>query len=75
MTGNGEKAFKLLRDSGAKVKASGTKLYFLAKDPAVQAKAKQLAEDGQKLYRFATSPEAKRAYKKAAAVLNKTRRK
>ncbi|SCC13597.1 hypothetical protein GA0061083_2848 [Pseudarthrobacter enclensis] len=75
MTGNGEKAFKLLRDSGTKVKASGTKLYSLAKDPAVQAKAKQLAEDGQKLYRLATSPEAKRAYKQAAAVLKKTRRK
>lgn len=32
-------------------------------------KAKQLAQDGQKLYRLATSPEAKRAYRQAADVL------
>lgn len=75
MAGNGDKAYKLLRNSGTKVKASGTKLYALAKDPAVQAKAKQLAQDGQKLYRLATSPEAKRAYRQAADVLKKARRK
>lgn len=35
MAVNGDKANKLLRNSGTKVKASGTKLYALAKDPAV----------------------------------------
>lgn len=65
----------LLKNGGAKAKASGAKLYSLAKDPAVQAKVKQLAEDGQKVYRAVTSPEAKRAYRQASEVLRKVRKK
>lgn len=53
------KAAALLKDTKVKAKASGARLYSLAKDPDRQAKAKKLLEDGKKVYRAATSPEAK----------------
>ncbi|WP_395405935.1 hypothetical protein ACHMXB_22195 (plasmid) [Arthrobacter sp. UC242_113] len=75
MAGKQDKAIGLLKNSGTKAKAGGAKLYSLAKDPVVQAKAKKLAEEGQRLYRAATSPEAKQAYRQAAEILKKARKK
>lgn len=65
----------MLKNGGAKAKASGVKLQSLATDPDVQAKARKLVEDGKKVYRAVTSPEAKRAYRQAAEVINKARKK
>lgn len=69
------KAAALLKDTKVKAKASGAKLHSLAKDPDTQAKAKKLFEDGKKMYRAATSPEAKRAYRQAAEIIKKARKK
>jgi hypothetical protein len=70
-----DKAAAFLKNSGAKAKANGAKLYSLATDPEMQAKAKKLVDDGKKVYRAATSPEAKRAYRQAAEIINKARKK
>jgi hypothetical protein len=75
MAGKADKAAAFLKSGGEKAKAGGAKLYSLAKDPEVQAKAKQLLEDGKKVYRAATSPEAKQAYRQAAQIMNKARKK
>jgi hypothetical protein len=75
MLGKADKAAALLKNGGDKAKAGGTKLYSLAKDPEVQAKTAKLLEDGKRLYRAATSPEAKQAYRRAAEFINKTRKK
>lgn len=69
------KAAALLKDTTVKAKAGGAKLYSLAKDPDTQAKAKKLFEDGKRMYRAATSPEAKEAYRQAAEIIKKARKK
>ncbi len=73
MAGRADKAAALIKDRGHKAKAAASKLYVLAKDPEVQAKAGKLLEDGKKMYRAATSPEAKEAYRKAAEIIRKAR--
>jgi hypothetical protein len=70
-----DKAAAILKNGGAKAKANGAKLYLLATDPEMQAKAKKLVDDGKKVYRAATSPEAKRAYRQAAEIIKKARKK
>lgn len=75
MAGKADKAASLLKDGGHKAKAAAVNLYTLAKDPETQAKGKKLLEDGKKMYRAATSPEAKEAYRKAAEFINKARKK
>jgi hypothetical protein len=75
MAGKAAKAAAVLKDGGQKAKTASAKLYALAKDPETQAKAEKLLEDGKKIYRAATSPEAKEAYRKAAEVINKMRKK
>lgn len=75
MAGRADKAAAAMKGGGQKAKAAASKLYALAKDPETQAKAEKLLDDGKKLYRAATSPEAKEAYRKAAEVINKMRKK
>ena len=75
MAENGHKAAALLKNSGTIARTAATKLYALAKDPEVQAKAKELAEDGKRMYRAATSPEAKQAYRQVADLIKKARKK
>lgn len=75
MSGKVDKAAAILKSGGAKAKANGAKLYSLAMDPEMQAKARKLVEDGKKVYRAATSPEAKQAYRQAAKIINKARKK
>ncbi|MEV8131491.1 hypothetical protein QMY03_05490 [Arthrobacter sp. KFRI-F3372] len=75
MSGRTDKAVGALKDGGQKAKAAATKLYALAQDPEVQAKAGKLLEDGKKVYRIAISPEAKEAYRKAAEIIYKARKK
>jgi hypothetical protein len=75
MAGKADKAAALFKSGGDKAKAAGTKLYSLAKDPEMQAKAAKRLEDGKRMYRAATSPEAKRAYRHAAQFINKARKK
>ncbi|WP_454697860.1 hypothetical protein [Arthrobacter humicola] len=75
MAGKVNKAAALLIDTKDKAKAGGAKLYFLAKDPDTQAKAKKLFADGKRMYRAATSPEAKAAYRQAAEIIKKARKK
>ena len=40
----------------------------------MQAKARKLVDDGKKVYRAATSPEAKQAFRQAAEIINKARK-
>jgi hypothetical protein len=75
MSGRTDKAVGALKDGGQRAKAAATKLYALAQDPEVQAKAAKLLENGKKAYRVAISPEAKEAYRKAAQFINKARKK
>jgi hypothetical protein len=75
MAEKGYKAAALLKNSGTMTRTAATKLYALAKDPEVQAKAKQLAEDGKRMYQAATSPEAKQAYRQVADLVKKARKK
>lgn len=75
MAGKADKAAAAMKDVGQKAKAATTRLYALAKDPETQAKAGKLLDDGKKLYRAATSPEAKETYRKVAAVIDKMRKK
>jgi hypothetical protein len=70
-----DKAAIILKNGGIKARASGAKLYSLATDPEMQAKAKKLVDDGKQVYRAATSPEAKRAYRQAAEIIKKARKK
>jgi len=74
MPNRGDKALGLIKNGGTKLKTGSGKLYSLAKDPAVQAKVRNMVADGQKFYRAATSPEAKQAYKQAAEFIRKTRK-
>jgi hypothetical protein len=74
MAGKADNAAALLKSGGDKAKAGGTKLYSLAKDPEMQAKAMKLLEDGKGMYRAATSPEAKQAYRHAAEIIRKARK-
>ena len=74
MTNRGYKALRIIKSGGANLKSGGEKLYSLAKDPAVQAKVRNMVADGQKLYRAANSPEAKQAYRQAAEFIRKTRK-
>ena len=75
VAGVSDRAAALLKSGGAKAKSNGDKLYALAKDPEVHAKIRGLAEDGKKVYDFATSPQAKRAYKQALEIIKKARQK
>lgn len=75
MSGKADKAAAILKNGGAKAKANGAKLYSLATDPNMQAKGRKLVEDGRKVYRAVTSPEAKLAYRQAAAIISKARKK
>lgn len=75
MSGRAEKATDAMKDGGQRAKAAASKLYALAQDPELQAKAGKLLEDGKKLYRVAISPEAKEAYRRAAEFINKARKK
>ncbi|MDQ0076772.1 hypothetical protein [Arthrobacter oryzae] len=70
-----DKAAALLKNGGAKAKASGAKLHSLATDPEMQAKVRNFAGEGMRVYRAVTSPEAKQAYRQAAQFLDKARRK
>ena len=69
------KAAAAVKNGGAKAKAGAAKVYAMAKDPEVQARVKKLANDGKKIYGAATSPEDKRAYRQAADILKKVRKK
>lgn len=75
MSERADKAAGALKDGGQWAKTAATKLYVLAQDPEVQAKAAKLLENGKKVYRAAISPEAKDAYRKAAELLKKARKK
>lgn len=74
MAGRADRAAALIKDGGQKARAAASKVYGLAKDPEVQAKAGKLLEDGKKMYRVATSPEAKEAYRKAAEIIKRARK-
>lgn len=71
MPGRADKATGALKDGGQRAKAAATKLYALAQDPELQAKVRILFDDGKKLYRAASSPEAKEVYRKAAGIVSK----
>lgn len=75
MAGKADKAAASMKDGGQKVKVAAAKLYALTKDPETQAKALKLLEDGKRMYRAATSPEAKQAYRQAVEIINKARKK
>lgn len=75
MAGATDKVADAIKASGAKVKQAAAKVHDLTTDPAVQARARKLAEKGAEAYRIANSPEARRAYRQIAAFLKKTRRK
>ena len=75
MPGNADRATALFKSGGDKAKAAGIKLYSLAKDPKMQAKAAQRLEDGKRMYRAATTPEAKQFYRQVTEFINKTRKK
>jgi hypothetical protein len=75
MAAGADKAAAAMKDGGQKAKTAAARLYALAKDPETQAKLGKLVDDGRKLYRAATSPEVKEAYRKAAEVINKLRKK
>jgi hypothetical protein len=68
MPGKVDKAAAMLKNGGAK-------LYSIATDPKMQAKTRKLVDDGKRVYRAVTSPEAKQAYRQAAEVINKARKK
>ncbi|WP_307037871.1 hypothetical protein [Arthrobacter sp. B3I4] len=65
----------MLKSSGAKAKAAGSKLHAFATDPEVQAKAKKAAEEGKRVYEAVTSPKAMEFYRQAADFIKKTRNK
>ena len=75
MAGKGDRAAAFLKDGGAKAKATGVRIYSIAMDPATQAKAKKLVDHGKKVYQAVTSPEAQRAYRRAAEMIKKARKK
>ena len=75
MSRRGENAAAFLKVGGAKARATGAKLYSIAKDPSTQAKAKRLFDDGKRVYQAVTSPEAQRAYRQAAEAIKKVRKK
>jgi len=75
VAGTADKVAGAIKAGGAKVKHAAAKVQEIAADPAVQEKARKLAENGVKFYRAANSPEAKRAYRQAADFIKKTRRK
>jgi hypothetical protein len=75
VAGKADKVAAAIKAGGARVKQAAAKVHDLANDPVVQEKARKLAENGAKAYRAANSPEAKKAYRQAAAFLKKTRRK
>lgn len=75
MSGNAENTAAMLKNDGAKAKAGGAKMQAIATDPDVQAKVRKIVDEGNKIYRAVTSPEARRAYRHAAKVINKARKK
>ena len=75
MAGTADKVAGAIKAGGARMKQAAAKVHDLSTDPVVHAKARKLAEHGAKAYRAANSPEAKKAYRQAAAFLKKTRKK
>ncbi|MFJ5861192.1 hypothetical protein ACIQCM_07205 [Pseudarthrobacter sp. NPDC092439] len=75
VAGATDKVADAIKTGGAKVKQAAAKVQDFATDPAVQARARKLAEKGAEAYRIANSPEARRAYRQVAAFLKKTRKK
>ena len=75
MSGKLDQAAALLKNGGAKAKANGAKLHSLATDPEMQTKLRKIAGEGMRVYRAVTSPEARQAYRQAAQILDKARRK
>lgn len=75
VAGKADKVAAAMRAGGATAKQLAAKAYDLATDPAVQEKARKLAENGAKAYRGFNSPEAKQAFRRAADILKKTSRK
>ena len=75
MAGTADKVAGAIKAGDLKVKQAAAKVHGLTTDPAVQAKARKLAEDGAKFYRAANSPEARRAYRQAADFFIKTHKK
>ena len=75
MPGKADTTAALYKSGGDKAKAAGLKLYSLAKGPEMQAMAARRLEDGRRIYRAATSPEAKEAYRHAAQFINRARKK
>ena len=60
MAGKADKAAALIRDGGQKAKAATVKLYILAKDPVMHAKAGELVADGNRVIRQKQAPKSKR---------------
>lgn len=75
MAGQADKVAAAIRAGGTTAKQAAAKAYDLATDPAMQQKARKLAENGAKIYRAMNTPEAREAYRRAAEILKKTRRK
>ncbi|WP_090955866.1 hypothetical protein [Arthrobacter sp. ov118] len=64
-----------IKAGGATAKKAAAKVHDVATDPVVQEKARKLAEIGERVYRAANSPEAKKAYRQVTAFLKKSRKK
>lgn len=75
MAGKADKAAAAMKNGGQKAKTAAAKVYALATDPEVQAKTAKIVADGRELYRAITSPEAREAYRQAARVVDKMRKK
>lgn len=69
MAGATDKVADAIKTGGAKVKQAAAKVQDFTTDPAVQARARKLAEKGAEAYRIANSPEVRRAYRQVAAFL------
>ena len=75
VAGTADKVADAIKAGGATAKQAAAKVHDVATDPVVQEKARKLAEIGEKVYRAANSPEAKKAYRQVAAFLKKTGKK
>jgi AICAR transformylase/IMP cyclohydrolase PurH len=75
VAGTADKVTDAIKVGGATAKRAAAKVHEVATDPVVQEKARKLAEIGAKVYRMANSPEAKKAYRQVAALLNRTGKK
>jgi hypothetical protein len=75
VAGTADKVADAIKAGGATAKQAAAKVHDVVTDPVVQEKARKLAEIGERVYRTANSPEAKKAYSQVAAFLKKTRKK